>query len=96
MIIPINNLTTTPRVGSGLPPVLAQLGSSELVLLELQGDLEVEGDRNGQTVGKLTVDDGLKVCYLLPHWFFTQRIAQGQAYASYWSPFTRGQGGFTC
>ncbi|KAI0067280.1 hypothetical protein BV25DRAFT_1819607 [Artomyces pyxidatus] len=43
-----------------LPPTLAQIGSSELVLIELQGELDVEGNKHGQTVGTLTVDNGGK------------------------------------
>jgi chromosome transmission fidelity protein 8 len=40
-----------------LPSVLARLGSSEFFLLELQGELEVSGDKHGQLVGRLTIDD---------------------------------------
>ncbi|KAH8983385.1 hypothetical protein EDB86DRAFT_2755196, partial [Lactarius hatsudake] len=36
------------------------LGSSEPFLLELQGDLEVSGDKRGQLVGYLTTDDSGK------------------------------------
>lgn len=39
------------------PPALAQFGSDEMVLIELQGSLEVEGNNVGQTVGKLSVDN---------------------------------------
>lgn len=39
-----------------LPPQLVQFGSEGLLLIELQGALEVEGDKNGQLVGKLCVD----------------------------------------
>ncbi|KAI0046579.1 hypothetical protein FA95DRAFT_1356654 [Auriscalpium vulgare] len=55
MIIPI---TLPDASGSSkLPPSLAQIGTSELVLIELQGTLEVEGDKRGQTVGTLTMSD---------------------------------------
>jgi chromosome transmission fidelity protein 8 len=40
-----------------LPSALARLGSSEFFLLELQGELEVSGDKYGQLVGRLTIDD---------------------------------------
>jgi chromosome transmission fidelity protein 8 len=40
-----------------LPSALAQLGSSEFFLLELQGELEITGDKSGQLVGRLTIDD---------------------------------------
>ena len=59
MIIPL----TLPRKSSSngtepaLPSALAQLGSSEYFLLELQGELEVSGDKHGQLVGRLTIDD---------------------------------------
>jgi chromosome transmission fidelity protein 8 len=59
MIVP---LTLPPKSSSNgaepaLPSALARLGSSELFLLELQGDLEVSGDKHGQLVGRLTIDD---------------------------------------
>jgi hypothetical protein len=59
MIIP---LTLPPKsspngAGPALPPALAQLGSSEFFLLELQGELQVSGDKHGQLVGRLTIDD---------------------------------------
>ncbi|TFY83784.1 hypothetical protein EWM64_g228, partial [Hericium alpestre] len=52
------------RLRASLPPALAQIGTSELALIELQGSLEVEGDKRGQTVGKLTIDADGKVCLL--------------------------------
>ncbi|KAN0115768.1 Ctf8 domain containing protein [Russula decolorans] len=59
MIVP---LTLPPKSSSNgaepaLPSALARLGSSELFLLELQGELEVSGDKHGQLVGRLTIDD---------------------------------------
>ena len=56
MIIP---LTFPPKTDAGpaLPSALARLGSSEFFLLELQGELEVSGDKHGQLVGRLTIDD---------------------------------------
>ncbi|KAH9052977.1 Ctf8-domain-containing protein [Lactarius deliciosus] len=60
MIVPLT-LSSGPSAGARtLPPALAQLGSSELCLLELQGDLEVSGDKRGQLVGHLTIDDSGK------------------------------------
>lgn len=55
MIIPIN----VAAAGSStcrLPPQFAQFGTNEVVLVEMQGALDVEGDSNGQFVGKLMVD----------------------------------------
>ena len=59
MIIP---LTLPPKSSPNgaepaLPPALARLGSSEFFLLELQGELQVTGDKNGQLVGRLTIED---------------------------------------
>ncbi|KAH9041622.1 Ctf8-domain-containing protein [Lactarius pseudohatsudake] len=60
MIVPLT-LSSGPSAGARtLPPALAQLGSSELFLLELQGGLEVSGDKRGQLVGHLTIDDSGK------------------------------------
>ena len=59
MIIP---LTLSPKSSPdgtepALPSALARLGSSEFFLIELQGELEVSGDKDGQLVGRLTIDD---------------------------------------
>ncbi|OSX57620.1 hypothetical protein POSPLADRAFT_1155935 [Postia placenta MAD-698-R-SB12] len=61
MIIPIH----ASNVGAStsqhtFPPQLAQFGSEEVILIELQGSLEAEGDKQGQTVGKLRIDDATK------------------------------------
>lgn len=59
MIIPItfNSSTKWPK----LPPALAKISHDEVVLIELQGSLEVElnhpSERNGQLVGNLTIDE---------------------------------------
>jgi hypothetical protein len=61
MILPLT-LPHKPSPNSPvLPPIFAHLGSSELFLLELQGDLEVSGDKHGQLVGRLTIDEDGKV-----------------------------------
>ncbi len=39
-----------------LPPQMVQFGTEELVLIELQGALEVDGNKDGQLVGNLRVD----------------------------------------
>ena len=61
MIIPLTLPSGLSASSSTLPPALAQLGSSELFLLELQGDLVLSGDKRGQLVGQLTIDDSGKV-----------------------------------
>jgi chromosome transmission fidelity protein 8 len=59
MILPLTlpSASSSSTSAGTLPPALAQLGSSELFLLELQGELEVSGDKRGQVVGRLTIDD---------------------------------------
>ena len=58
MLVPINVSLSGPSSSQNghLPPQLVQFGSDELLLIELQGNLEVEGNQNGQLVGKLRVD----------------------------------------
>ncbi|KAF8492591.1 Ctf8-domain-containing protein [Russula emetica] len=59
MIIPLTLPPKSSLNGAepALPSALARLGSSEFFLLELQGELEVTGDKQGQLVGRLTIDD---------------------------------------
>ncbi|KAM5537807.1 hypothetical protein V8D89_008575 [Ganoderma adspersum] len=67
MLIPINIALpgpSTPR-RPHLPPQLVQFGTDELVLIELQGALEVEGNKDGQLVGKLEVDSATKKSTLM-------------------------------
>ncbi|TBU51931.1 Ctf8-domain-containing protein [Dichomitus squalens] len=69
MLIPINiDLPgpSTPR-RPNLPPQLIQFGTDELILIELQGSLEVEGNRDGQLVGKLRVDAVTKPTLVIGH-----------------------------
>ncbi|KAL4258696.1 Chromosome transmission fidelity protein 8 [Pleurotus pulmonarius] len=58
MIIPVT-LSTSP--GAKLPAGLAKISHDEVVLIELQGALEVEttkpGERDGKVVGRLTIDE---------------------------------------
>jgi hypothetical protein len=60
MIIPIS-IPEPPTSAHKLPTQLARLGSDEVVLIELQGSLDVESvndsARDGQLVGKLHIDD---------------------------------------
>ena len=65
MIIPLTLPSGTSANANTLPPALTQLGSSELFLLELQGDLVLSGDKRGQLVGQLTIDDNGKVRVVL-------------------------------
>jgi len=61
MIIPLTHppKSSPDDLAPALPSALARLGSSELCLLELQGKLEVSGDKHGQLVGRLTIDDDM-------------------------------------
>ena len=56
MIIPLN-FVSPGKEGSTLAPQLARLGSNEVVLLELQGSIQVEGDQAGQLAGALKIED---------------------------------------
>jgi len=59
MIIPINvgSSSSNPK----LPPGLAKISHEEVVLIELQGSLEVEcthiTESDGKLVGKLVIDE---------------------------------------
>ena len=63
MIIPIT-LKPPPSDGRTLPPQLANLGNGDIVLIELQGSLEVQGSTDSQFVGTLEIDPKT-VCALL-------------------------------
>ena len=58
MLIPIIFSSST---SSKLPSTLAKISNDEVVLIELQGMLEVEvaqpKDKNGKLVGKLTIHE---------------------------------------
>ncbi|EKM58527.1 uncharacterized protein PHACADRAFT_140527 [Phanerochaete carnosa HHB-10118-sp] len=64
MIIPVN-VNIAGSSSTPLPPQFAQYGTDEVVLVELQGELDVEGDTGGQFVGKLTIDNDTKKSTLL-------------------------------
>lgn len=63
-----------------------------MVLIEMQGALDVEGSPDGQFVGKLTVDDEtvstLRIC-VIPH--FNRVDAIEKADTPYWAPPAGGQ-----
>lgn len=57
MIIPVNiSLSSSPTVAS-FSPQLSQFGSEGLVLIELQGKLEVAGENDGEVIGTLNIDE---------------------------------------
>lgn len=58
MIIPINLSPPPPRLPTPLEPALAKLGSNEVVLIELQGWLDVvEGEKENGFIGNLTMEN---------------------------------------
>jgi chromosome transmission fidelity protein 8 len=63
MIIPVT-LKPPPDDGRKLPPQLADLGNGNIVLIELQGTLDVQGSADSQFVGTLEIDPRT-VCALL-------------------------------
>ena len=60
MLIPIT-ITSSSQSNPKLPSGLAKISHNEVVLVELQGSLEVEcnqpSERDGKLVGKLKIDD---------------------------------------
>lgn len=60
MIIPIDVTSNLHDPAPKLPPGLAKISHNEVVLIELQGSLEVNqpGERDGKLVGKLKLDEG--------------------------------------
>ena len=59
MRIPIKLREFFDPTGS-LSPQLVKLASNEMVLIELQGSLEVEGDKRGEVIGTLKIDDAVR------------------------------------
>jgi len=78
MIIPIN--VTASSSNPKLPPGLAKISHDEIVLIELQGSLDVEcnhvSERDGKLVGKLKVDASTnKPTLLIGHHLLEGKIA---------------------
>ena len=38
-----------------LPPALAKISANETVIIELQGSIEIEGEKSGELIGNLDV-----------------------------------------
>ena len=92
MLIPITINSSSPS-NPKLPSGLAKISHNEVVLVELQGSLEVEcnqpSERDGKLVGKLKIDDLMvnpkkKWCSQL-FIFIT-----GQTEPAHWAPSPRG------
>ena len=50
-----------------LPPSLAKIGANETVIIELQGSIEIEGEKFGELIGNLDVTN--IVCSMYFYWF---------------------------
>lgn len=80
MIIPITVAAPCEESSSNLlPPSLAKISHGEVVLIELQGSLNIEcseaTDRNGQLVGNLRVDEtGNKPTLTIGHHFLEGKV----------------------
>ncbi len=65
MIIPVNLPSSSNSENeTTFPPQLAKLGTKEVILLELQGSVQTEGDRDGQLVGTLKIDEKVSMVYV--------------------------------
>jgi len=53
MIIPIRLSGLAVAPAHPLPPILASTGFNEVVILELQGSIDTEGDYSGESIGQL-------------------------------------------
>ncbi|KAG9050195.1 hypothetical protein FS837_007093 [Tulasnella sp. UAMH 9824] len=76
MIIPLK--FPTNKTTEDLPPQLARLGSDEVVLIELQGFLELEGEANeGEevVVGTLSMDNPDRPTLTIGHHLLEGKIA---------------------
>lgn len=71
MIIPIHLPAPSSSNAAVLPPQLVRIGANEVVLIELQGALQVEGDRSGQMAGKLHFTDPVHFIFTMLQQKFT-------------------------
>ncbi|KAH8117932.1 hypothetical protein DFH11DRAFT_1699199 [Phellopilus nigrolimitatus] len=67
MIIPINLPAHTTKSSNKFPPQLAKLGTEEVVLIELQGAFQVEGDKSGQLAARINVENDAKPTLRIGH-----------------------------
>lgn len=98
MLIPIT-ITSSPS-NPKLPSGLAKISHNEVVLVELQGSLEVEcnqpSERDGKLVGKLKIDDltvkppQKKYKYCALNYLFYSFIITEQTEPAHWAPSPRG------
>lgn len=93
MIIPINTPSATANNTSKFPPQLAKLGTEEIILIELQGSFQVEGDKSGQLAATLRFD-GNEVNLLMSlqhHRWLIMRYSELKAYNDHRTPPSRRQ-----
>ncbi|EKM78635.1 hypothetical protein AGABI1DRAFT_74994 [Agaricus bisporus var. burnettii JB137-S8] len=80
MLIPITFNPTSSHQTPKLPPILAKISNDEVVLIELQGKLEVpqSSNKNGQLVGELKLDetDSRKATLMIGHNLLEGTIVQ--------------------
>jgi chromosome transmission fidelity protein 8 len=74
------HITTQPSSNLKLPPGLVKISNDEIVLIELQGSLEVElnhpSERNGRPVGTLKIDEATnKPSLLIGHHLLEGKVA---------------------
>ena len=69
MIIPVTFDSAGSSTASKLPPALAKISHDEVVLIEMQGAIEVETatpqEKNGKLVGRLQLDEATVRHYIL-------------------------------
>jgi len=75
MIIPIRLPGQVAAPTHSLPPVLATIGFNEVVILELQGSLETEGDYSGETIAQLDMSIPTKPTLRIGHHLLEGKIA---------------------
>ena len=63
MIIPINPPVHSKKPETRFPPQLAKLGTDELILIELQGSFQVDGDPSGQLAARLNLENVSNIRY---------------------------------
>jgi len=44
-----------------LPPMLAKIGANETVIIELQGSIEIEGEKSGELIGNLDATNIVRI-----------------------------------
>jgi len=78
MIVSINIISSSSDSGPKLPTGFAKISHDEVVIIELQGTLEVEcnhiGERDGKFIGKLKIDATNKPTLLIGHHLLEGKI----------------------